>query len=83
MRKQDRIPPRTPEAAIYLSRTDMKKLADSMTLTVENGETTAQIKLTVGDREIPVTVEMTGLVSARELDRQLSALREELGLPAG
>lgn len=67
MKKQDRIFPRTPEAAVRESRAEMLKLSDSITLKVENGETTAQIKLKVGDKEIPATIDMKGLVTFTNL----------------
>ena len=67
MSKQDRVLPRTPEAAVRASRAEILKLSDSITLSVENGDTTAHIKLKVGNKEIPATIELKGLVSFTNL----------------
>ena len=49
------------------ARSEVLQLSDSISLSVENGETTAQIKLKVGDREIPATIDMKGLVTFTNL----------------
>ena len=65
--KQDRVTARTPEGAVDKSRAEILKLSDTITLKVENGETTAQIKLKVGDKEYPATIELKGLVTFSNL----------------
>ena len=49
------------------AHSEVLQLSDSIKLTVENGETTAQIKLKVGDKEIPATIDMKGLVTFANL----------------
>jgi hypothetical protein len=48
-------------------RSEIKQQADSISMSVENGETTAQIILKVGDKEIPATIDMKGLVTFSNL----------------
>ena len=53
-------------------RSEIKQTADSISLGVVNGESTAQIKMKVGDRELePATIEMKGLVTFTNLDEKL------------
>ena len=50
------------------ARSEVLQLSDSISLSVENGESTAQIRLKVGDREIPATIDMKGLVTFTNLE---------------
>lgn len=49
------------------AHSEVLQLSDSIKLEVDNGETTAQIKLKVGDKEIPATIDMKGLVTFANL----------------
>lgn len=48
-------------------RSEIEQTADSISMSVENGDSTAQIVLKVGDREIPATIDMKGLVTFSNL----------------
>ena len=48
-------------------RSEIEQTADSISMTVENGDSTAQIVLKVGDKEIPATIDMKGLVTFSNL----------------
>lgn len=49
-------------------QSEVKQTAESISLSVDNGETTAQIVLKVGDRKIPATIDMKGLVTFSNLN---------------
>lgn len=67
MKKQDRIAIRTPEHAAQVSRAERNKLAGSISLQAESGDTSAAVLLKVGDREIPATITFKGWVTFADL----------------
>ena len=67
MKKQDRIAIRTPEHAAQVSRAERNKLAGSISLQAESGDTSAVVLLKVGDREIPATITFKGWVTFADL----------------
>jgi hypothetical protein len=70
VQKSIKVATNTAEQAEKVARnaqTEILQLSNSISLTVTNGESTAQIKLKVGDKEIPATIDMKGLVTFSNL----------------
>jgi len=70
VQKSIKVATNTAEQAEKVARkaqSEILQLSDSISLKVDNGASTAQIILKVGDREIPATIDMKGLVTFSNL----------------
>ena len=70
VQKSIKVATNTAEQAEKVARkaeSEILQLSDSISMTVDNGASTAQIILKVGDREIPATIDMKGLVTFSNL----------------